>query len=111
MGTKMADPAEREATFTHLVEQLVERHPDLAYLHLIEPRVAAGEDVEAGQGESLDCLKEIWGARPLLLAGGFKPAEAEADLAKPGRENTVLVYGRYFISNVSLAACSALLLE
>ena len=37
----MKDPI---PTFTYLVSQVVQRHPDLAYLHVIEPGVAASED-------------------------------------------------------------------
>ena len=44
----MTDP---KPTFTHLVTELAARHPSLAYLHLVEPRVSGFEDVEASENE------------------------------------------------------------
>lgn len=44
----MVDP---RPTFAYLVTQLAARHPALAYLHLIEPRVAGADDREALEDE------------------------------------------------------------
>ena len=38
---RMKDPV---PTFTYLVSRLAEEHPNLAYLHLIEPWVAGNAD-------------------------------------------------------------------
>ena len=38
-------------TFTYVVEQLVAHHSNLAYLHVIEPRVNGTFDTEAKRGE------------------------------------------------------------
>lgn len=45
---RMEDPI---PTFTYLISQIVQRHPDLAYLHVVEPGVAASMDITAQQGE------------------------------------------------------------
>ena len=45
----MADPI---PTFSYVVKQLAERHPTLAYIHAIEPRVLNGYiDREVPEGE------------------------------------------------------------
>ena len=45
---RMADPI---PTFTYLVTKALERHPDLAYLSVVEPGVGGGADIEALSGE------------------------------------------------------------
>ena len=44
----MEDPV---PTFTYLVQQLANRHPTLAYIHMIEPRVNGPVDRNAKEGE------------------------------------------------------------
>lgn len=41
-------------TFSYLVRSLKKDHPDLAYLHVTQPRVAGGFSQDAEAGESLD---------------------------------------------------------
>ena len=38
-------------TFTYLVTELVKRHPNLAYLHVVEPGLAGATDIETRDGE------------------------------------------------------------
>lgn len=45
---RMDDPI---PTFTYLVSKVVETHPDLAFIHLVEPGVGGGTDIEAKAGE------------------------------------------------------------
>ena len=52
---RMADPDIIE-TFTYLVIELKNRHPDMAYLHAGEPRVGGGNDLVAAEGDSLEFL-------------------------------------------------------
>lgn len=40
-----------EPTFSYFVSEVAKRFPSLAYLHLIEPRVNAGVDRVAREGE------------------------------------------------------------
>lgn len=44
----MADP---KPTFSYLVSELAKRHPDLAFLHLVEPRVEGSVDRTVLSGE------------------------------------------------------------
>ena len=44
----MKDP---RPTFAYLVTELAARHPSLAYLHLIEPRIAGNVDREVLENE------------------------------------------------------------
>ena len=48
-------------TFTYLVTELVKRHPNLAYLHVVEPGLAGATDIEARAGEvRLPLFKTQW---------------------------------------------------
>ena len=59
MGMKEPEPQ-----FSYFVEQLKARHPNLAYLHLVEAR-EHGVMVEEAQ-KSNDYLHKIWAPRPLV---------------------------------------------
>jgi len=52
---RMSDPDIIE-TFTYLVTELKNRHPNMAYLHAGEPRVGGGNDLVAAEGDSLEFL-------------------------------------------------------
>ncbi|KAJ7608659.1 hypothetical protein FB45DRAFT_1010742 [Roridomyces roridus] len=52
-----ADPAGPKPTFTHLVTELRTRYPDLAYLHIVEPRADGGETVDVPSGRSNDFIR------------------------------------------------------
>ncbi|KAJ7790410.1 hypothetical protein B0H14DRAFT_3094668 [Mycena olivaceomarginata] len=60
-------------TFTYVVSQLTARHPDLAYLHLVDPRAVGNANREGpiGVHESNEPLLAPWAPRPLLRAGGL----------------------------------------
>ena len=45
---KMADP---KPTFSYIVSELAQRHPDFAYIHLVEPRVEGNVDRTVIDGE------------------------------------------------------------
>ena len=45
---RMSDPV---PTFTYLVSRLAAEHPYLAYLHVVEPGLAGGNDIVAKAGE------------------------------------------------------------
>jgi NADPH2 dehydrogenase len=98
---RMKDPVPQ---FSYIISQLADRHPSLSYLHLVEPRaIGGGEDVIPTEGESLDFASNIWKrtSRPLLVAGGYTPELALEHMRQCGRENDIVVFGRWFISNVS----------
>ena len=101
-GMKMPDLADIHATFSYFASELKSRFPDFAYLHLVEPRVSGLGACEVKAGEGLDFLAELWGPKPLLIAGGHKEEDAEVSTRKYA--NSVAIYGRYFISNPDLVA-------
>ena len=45
---RMKDPI---PGFSYVVRQLAERHPTLAFIHLVEPRVNGSVNREPGEGE------------------------------------------------------------
>lgn len=111
----MEDPIPQ---FSHLASQLANRHPSLAYIHVVEPRVSGQDDCEMPVGEvrlaivlslspsllhllflqSNDFLREIWRPRPLISAGGYTP---EIALETAEKKGDLIAFGRSFISNVS----------
>ncbi|KIY67829.1 NADH:flavin oxidoreductase/NADH oxidase [Cylindrobasidium torrendii FP15055 ss-10] len=93
---KMADP---KPTFSYLVGQLAQRHPTLAYLHVVEPRIDGNDDVEAQQHESNDFIRQIWAPRPYVTAGAYVRENAFEAASRPGE---LVAFGRYFISNPDL---------
>jgi NADPH2 dehydrogenase len=88
---RMADPVPQ---FSHFVRSLVAAHPDLAYLHAIEPRVFDGL---TNGDESNDFLRAIWAPRPFVSSGGYTRALA---LKVAEEKGDIISFGRYFISNV-----------
>lgn len=96
-GMKMDDPIPQ---FTHLIKGLKELK--LAYLHLVESRIAGNADIEAT--EKNDDFIDLWANQsPVFLAGGFTADSAHAVVDKQYKDKDVaVVFGRYFISNPDL---------
>lgn len=96
-GMKMADPIPQ---FTHLIKGLKELK--LAYLHLVESRIAGNADIEAT--EKNDDFIDLWdNSSPIFIAGGFKPDSARAVVDKQYKDKDVgVVFGRYWISTPDL---------
>lgn len=86
----MVDPIPQ---FTYLVKRIVEKHPNMAYLHVVEP------DKGAPETESNNFLREIWGPRPFISCGDYT---RETALAKADETGNLIAFGRYFISNVRI---------
>jgi N-ethylmaleimide reductase len=96
-GMSDSDPF---ALFGYVAEQL--NRFDLAYLHVIEPRVKGNVVVAGGQGPvAAEHLRKIFKG-PIVAAGGFEPETAEAVVAKGDAD--VVAFGRYFVSNPDLPA-------
>ena len=94
-GMSDSDP---KALFTFLTALL--NQFDLAYLHLIEPRISGSDLVHASQGPiASEQLRPLFKGS-LIAAGGFEPATAEAAIAA-GTVDAV-AFGRYFVSNPDL---------
>ncbi|KAM0791624.1 hypothetical protein ACM66B_006063 [Microbotryomycetes sp. NB124-2] len=88
-------------TFSYLVSTIKREFPDLAYLHLTQPRIAGGFDNDKAQeSESLDFLLELYQPQRVILAGGYTPEQALKDADK--WPNCMIAFGRHFISNPDL---------
>ena len=85
-------------TFAYFVTALKTAHPNLAYIHVVESRVVGHDTVDAPEGEKVDFLYKIWTPSAFLVAGGYDTPTAFAEAEK--RVNTVVVFGRHFVSNV-----------
>ncbi|KAJ7293870.1 hypothetical protein C8J57DRAFT_1444943 [Mycena rebaudengoi] len=96
MHFKFDDP---KPTYTYFVTQLRERYPDLAYLHVVEPRVNGAETVEVKAGYSNDFIRDIWGDRRLISAGGYT-RESAIDTAE--RKGDLIAFARSYIANPDL---------
>lgn len=94
---RMPDPI---PTFTTLIKHLAEKHSDLSYLHVVEPRISGGGDAEGGSDkESNDFVHALWSPRPLIVAGNYRRDSA---LQAAQKGNVLIGVGRYFISNPDL---------
>lgn len=86
--------------FSHIIRELKELR--LSYLHLIESRVVNNIDCEKKEG--LEFAFDIWSNQsPILVAGGFnsKSARKAVDQEYQGHD-TLVVFGRYFVSTPDL---------
>ncbi|EXJ87485.1 hypothetical protein A1O3_04445 [Capronia epimyces CBS 606.96] len=94
-GMRMKDPIPQ---FTDVIQKAAQA--DLAYLHLVESRVAGAGDYDGH--DRLDFAYDLWKG-VLLVAGGYTPQEARelVDEKHPDRD-IVVIFGRYFISNPDL---------
>jgi NADPH2 dehydrogenase len=94
-GMRMADPRPQ---FSYYAEEL--RKLKLAYLHVVESRIAGNADVE--QTDNVRFLVDVWNNQsPVLIAGGFRSASAKSAVDKDYQGKDVAI-GRYFISNPDL---------
>lgn len=55
-GMKMKTTQEIKDTFSYFAEQLKQRHPELAYIHAVESRIAGNATVDVDEAETLDFL-------------------------------------------------------
>jgi NADPH2 dehydrogenase len=89
-------------TYGHLVTELRNRYPDMAYLHAVEPRADGdGTSVTMKEHHSNDFLREIWGDKPFISAGGYTRASGIAAAEEKG---DLIAYARPYIANVSFLA-------
>ncbi|KAH9074799.1 hypothetical protein EDB83DRAFT_2312312 [Lactarius deliciosus] len=94
----MKDPL---PTFTTFIERIRDAHPDLAYIHVIEPRVDGivdGDVTDENRAQSNEALRKIWGDRPYIAAGGMDGAAAINAVEKYGG---LVAFGRHFIANTT----------
>ncbi|KAF9462815.1 hypothetical protein BDZ94DRAFT_1322297 [Collybia nuda] len=95
-GMKMENPVPQ---FSHFITSLRSKYPDIAYLHLVEPRIDGNFEVQGLHHESNDFARAIWKPLPLITAGGYSRETA----MKIAEENGELIaFGRFYISNPDL---------
>ena len=87
----------RMRSFAHVAKEM--DGFDLAYLHLIDPRVSGSEDVKAACGLAAQRLRPFFKGK-LVSAGGFEPDTAEAAVASGTLD--AVSFGRHFLSNPDL---------
>jgi NADPH2 dehydrogenase len=90
-----ADP---KPTYAHLITELRNRYPDFEYLHVVEPRVDGTDNVDVKEGYSNDFIRDIWGDRRLISAGGYTRDTAIAAAEEKG---DLIAFARPYIANVS----------
>lgn len=95
----MKDPIPQ---FTYLISQL--KPLGLAYMHLIEPRVAGSLSRDANESENLEFAIKTWEwSAPLVLAGGYDSENASRRLRTFSKDEPVAIaFGRHFIANPDL---------
>jgi len=94
-GMGDSDP---HALYGYLAERLNDL--GLAYLHVIEPRVSGADTVDPAQAPvAAEALNAVF-TGPIIAAGGFNPASADAVLDKG--DAALVAFGRHFTSNPDL---------
>ncbi|KAH3993432.1 hypothetical protein HBI38_190100 [Parastagonospora nodorum] len=90
--------------FTYLIKEL--DMIGVAYIHLIEPRIAGDSGVETNQSDSLIPFMDAWSSeRPIIVAGGFSADSACRVLATGGLyegRKVAIAFGRHYVSNPDL---------
>jgi NADPH2 dehydrogenase len=92
---KMKNPVPQ---FEHIMTSLVKSHPNLAYAHFIEPDISGNTTVAAGEGETNDPFRKIWGSRPFISCGNHT---RESAIEAADQKGDIVAFGRPFMANVS----------
>ncbi|PNP51910.1 hypothetical protein THARTR1_07501 [Trichoderma harzianum] len=96
-GMRMKDPVPQ---FSNLINKAKEL--DLAYIHLIEPRVVNNFDQEHPIDDNLDFAIDLWD-KPILLAGGYRPDNVLKAINEIYSKSDIMVmFGRQFVANPDL---------
>lgn len=96
----MEDP---KPTFSHLVSQIRALHPNIAYIHAVEPREDGVPIADIPAGVSNDFIRAIWQSgggerdRRFISAGGYT---RDLGLEFADNKGDLVAYGRAFIANV-----------
>ncbi|KAF8234962.1 FMN-linked oxidoreductase [Tricholoma matsutake] len=93
----MTDPVPQ---FSHFISVLKERHPKMAYLHVVEPRVSGVIDPIEEAHESNEFLRDIWRPLPYISAGGYTTLKNAVQVAD--HKGGLIAFGRMYISNPDL---------
>ncbi|KAJ7903444.1 NADH:flavin oxidoreductase/NADH oxidase [Mycena olivaceomarginata] len=93
-NSSMTDP---RPTYSYLVKEIRDRHPNFGYLHVIEDYIAP-EGIEPA---SNDFIREIWGDRPLISAGGYSD-DRDRGFRVAEEKGNIIAYSKAFIANASV---------
>lgn len=99
--------------------RLAEEHPDLAYIHLVQPGLSGTDDKDIEEGEvclsltvyqllclrrrtdldlqSNDFIRKIWLPRTLISAGRYT---RETAIERAEETGELIAFGRRFLANV-----------
>eukprot|EP00878_Enallax_costatus_P010180 GHUV01010626.1.p2 GENE.GHUV01010626.1~~GHUV01010626.1.p2 ORF type:complete len:135 (+),score=26.79 GHUV01010626.1:2367-2771(+) len=84
----------------YLVQELERRVPGMAYIHMVEPRVAGGNvELEGPIEHSLEPFRQAT-STPFLAAGGYQRSTAISAVSSGHADG--IVFGRYFVSTPDL---------
>lgn len=85
--------------FSHVVSELKARFPELAYLHVVEPRRDFADHLQG----SNDVFRAIWEPKVLITSSGYNRdlAIKVADKAYAQGSTELVAFGRHFLANVS----------
>ncbi|KAJ7903446.1 NADH:flavin oxidoreductase/NADH oxidase [Mycena olivaceomarginata] len=78
-------------------KEIRDRHPNFGYLHVIEDYIAP-EGIEPA---SNDFIREIWGDRPLISAGGYSD-DRDRGFRVAEEKGSIIAYSKAFIANASV---------
>ncbi|KAI8876797.1 FMN-linked oxidoreductase [Backusella circina FSU 941] len=87
-------------TWGYLTQRLQDSHPDLAYLHFVEPRTNMMGEQNADTPDSLDPFRKAWKGT-FISAGGYT---YDKNIAFDTAEKTgnLIAFGRQFLANPDL---------
>lgn len=100
---RMSDPI---PTFSHLVSSILEAHPQLAYIHVIEPRINGPSDrtdtipVKESNDFIRDLVRKLGDGTKFIGAGGYTREEG---ISRADEAGDLVAYGRAFLANVSVS--------
>ncbi|KAI0321038.1 FMN-linked oxidoreductase [Amylostereum chailletii] len=94
------EPDDPRPTFGYVAREIRARHPNIAYLHAVEPRIAGVEDRQVRAGESNDFLREIWRGIPYITDGGYNRRSAIKEAEE--HDGELVAFARYYTSNPDL---------
>ncbi|KAG9259232.1 NADH:flavin oxidoreductase NADH oxidase family protein [Emericellopsis atlantica] len=107
-GFQGSEKGDVEPLYTYIIDELKRMDVNLAYISLVEARGDPGELIlgtEAiNKGKTLDFILENWNNKsPVMVAGAYRPETAAQALeTRYAQWDTMVAFGRYFISNPDL---------
>lgn len=83
-------------TYSALVEYLKGSHPDLSYIHVVEPEVEGKRVGDVVHSNTF--IHDLWSPRPLIRTGGF---DKETALAAAQSKDVLVGFARNYLATVS----------